>query len=206
MCLATQRGWGTCQYQPIYTSPASNETQVNSCHKSLLCHYLPFQLKWSMQMLINLSVRKWFSSQGQGVLSVRFVRLSIWGRGLLTREATQDKESQGFRHERDKISGMLLLSWPKDNPVEPTPLNWRIHVRCFVHQDEFLELTRLASGSFGSVVKVHTIYNSRSLQLKWGYLDCEGSPPVGWSCLCSEDYQEETKTQQQRWEGSVKWD
>ena len=99
----------------------------------------------NVELVLSLTI------QGQGVFPVGSLGLSLWGRGLVTGEAAQDQESQGIRHERDKISGVVLIACS----LERWNSNTRARdVEFSVDQDEFLELSRLASGSFGSVVKV----------------------------------------------------
>ena len=99
----------------------------------------------NVELVLSLTI------QGQRVFPVGSLGLSLWGRGLVTGEAAQDQESQGIRHERDKISGVVLIACS----LEHWNSNTRARdVEFSVDQDEFLELSRLASGSFGSVVKV----------------------------------------------------
>ena len=61
--------------------------------------------------------------QGQRVFPVGSVGLSLWGRGLVTGEAAQDQESQGIRHERDKISGVVLIACPLEYQCTKEYLN-----------------------------------------------------------------------------------
>ena len=67
-------------------------TQVAYHYFVIIC---PFNHA-KVEQLCDVEIRIRNPSQGQGVIPVRFVRLSIRGRGLCSREAAQNQEGQGF--------------------------------------------------------------------------------------------------------------
>ena len=157
-------------------------------------------IEWVLKTYIfELFCKKIFPVQGQGVLPVRFVGLSFWGWRLVSREATQDQESQGFRYEYLQISGILLRTCSETT----SNTDW-IHILLARtsfwswadwHRELLVLWSRCEYISLNFAVKAWW-----RNEVNWTFL---GTPSAWWSCLCSEDHQKEAKTQQPRRKGTL---